>query len=154
MRWLALSAAAAAVVLAAVANVPGARRLATASVYFRGHGGSVVCGVFTGSGVPALLECGTLAQLKPSPSRPSGRTCGGLDFAGNRIRLGVTGGPYGFCSGDVGVLARIDNAPKLAYGTAKHVGPFACTSTAAWLTCRNGSGRGFALSRNRWHAVS
>jgi hypothetical protein len=154
MRGFAGPAAVAAIVLVAVANASGARSMSTTSVYFRGHGGSVVCGVFSGSGMPPLLECGTLAQLRPAPPRPGARTCGGLDFAGNRIRLGAARGPYGFCSGDVGVLAMIDSAPKLGSGMPKRAGPFTCTSTAAWLTCRNGSGRGFALSRTRWHSVS
>ncbi len=146
-------AAVATVVLAAAAIAPAEGKPTLASVYFRGHGGNVVCGAFSGSG-PALLECGTLGQLDPAPSRPSAGSCGGLDFAGNRIRLAATGGPFGFCSGDVGVLARIDGAPRLGYGASRHVGPFTCTSTVAWLTCTNGSGRGFALSRSHWHAVS
>jgi hypothetical protein len=52
------------------------------------------------------------------------------------------------------VLASIDSAPRLGYGTSTHAGPFTCTSTVAWMTCTNGSGHGFALSQSRWHTVS
>ena len=71
----------------------------------------------------------------------------------NRIRLDASRGPFGFCTGDVGVLARIDSAPRLAYGTTRQAGPFRCTSTVAWLTCTNKSGHGFAISRHRWRPV-
>ncbi len=139
--------------LAAIAGSVSAQGLAATSVYFRGPGGNVVCGYFAGTGVPASLECGVRAALDPPPPKPSAKACGGLDFAANRVRLAATGGVIGFCSGDVGVLARIGNAPALAYGTSWHEGPFTCTSSVAWITCRNTSARGFALSRLRWHSV-
>jgi hypothetical protein len=126
----------------------------TASVYFRGHGGNVVCGAFSVSGAPTTLECGSVDQLTPAPPKPSAKSCGGLDFAANRLRLGTTGAPFGFCAGDIGVLGRIDSAPRLGYGTPKHAGAFTCTSTVAWLTCTNKSGRGFAISRTRWRPAS
>jgi hypothetical protein len=154
MHELRAFAAVATIVLATAAPAGANGKTAAASVYFRGHGGHVVCGVFSGSGEPSLLECGTAGELDPTPPRPSAHSCGGLDFAGNRIRLAATGGAFGLCSGDVGVLANIDSAPRLGYGTSKHVGPFTCTSTVAWLTCTNRSGRGFALSQSRWRAVS
>jgi len=154
MRRLFLLAAVSTIVLASTVNAVAIDKQKTASVYFRGHGGNVVCGAFSTSGAPTLLECGTVDQLKPAPPHPSAKSCGGLDFAGNRIRLAASGGPFGFCTGDVGVLARIDSAPRLAYGTTRQAGPFRCTSSVAWLTCKNGSGRGFSISRTRWHPVS
>jgi hypothetical protein len=154
MRRLFVLVALSMLVLASAVNAVAGGERTAASVYFRGHGGNVVCGAIPVSGAPTQLECGTVGQLSPAPPRPIANSCGGLDFAGNRIRLQATGGPFGFCSGDVGVLARIDSAPRLAYGTTRHAGPFRCTSSVAWLTCTNGSGRGFAISRTRWHSVS
>jgi hypothetical protein len=149
-----LLAAVSTIVLSYAVAAVAADKRTTAGVYFRGHGGNVVCGAFSVSGAPTLLECGTVAQLNPAPPHPSAKSCGGLDFAGNRIRLEASHGPFGFCTGDVGVLSRIGSAPRLAYGTTKQAGPFKCISSVAWLTCTNPSGHGFAMSRNRWHAVT
>jgi hypothetical protein len=154
MRRVFLLAAVSTVVLASAVNAVAMGKRSTASVFFRGHGGNVVCGAFSVSGAPTLLECGTVDQLSPAPPHPSAKSCGGLDFAGNRIRLEAGRGPFGFCTGDVGVLARIHSAPPLDYGTARQAGPFRCTSSVAWLTCTNSSGRGFAISRHRWRPVT
>ena len=56
----------------------------------------------------------------------------------------------GFCSGDVGVVAELKTAPVLAYGASFHRGAITCSSSVAWLTCVNGGGHGFSLSRFRW----
>ncbi len=125
---------------------------ALASRTFRGPGGNVVCGYFSGAGLPALLECGVAAQLSPPPPRPSSKSCGGLDFAGNRLRLNATGRAYGFCTGDEGVLAYLKSAPRLAAGATWHQGPYRCTVTTAWVRCTNTSGHGFSISRTRWQA--
>jgi hypothetical protein len=140
------------IALGLIAAPVSARGLAPTSVYFRGPGGNVVCGYFAGTGQPALLECGVRTGLSQPPPRPRAG-CRGLDFANDRVRLAATGGAIGFCSGDVGVLARIDSAPVLAYGKTWHEGAFTCTSSVAWVTCKNTSGHGFALSRPRWHRI-
>ncbi len=111
-----------------------------------------MCGSFAGPGIAPLLECGVASGLVPPPPRPGSSRCGGLDFAADRVRLNATGKSYGFCAGDVGVLAERGSAPVLAHGATRHAGPFTCSSTVAWLTCRNTSGHGFALSRRRWRS--
>jgi hypothetical protein len=125
---------------------------ASASSYFRTPSGNIVCGAFTGPGYPALLECGVLSGLVPPPRRPSASACHGDDFASDRIHLNTTGRPYGFCSGDVGVLAEAGSAPVLGYGSSVREGPFRCTSARAGLSCRNRSAHGFFLSRQAWRA--
>jgi hypothetical protein len=135
------------------AVLASARALAPASIYFRGPGGNVVCGYFAAAGQPDFLECGVTSGLNPPPPKPSASACHGLDFANDRVRLAATGGVIGFCAGDVGVLARIGDAPVLAYGKSRHEGAFTCTSSVAWLTCKNASGHGFALSRFHWHPI-
>jgi hypothetical protein len=121
------------------------------SRYFRGPGGNVVCGYFSGVGLPPLLECGVVRQLVPPPPHPK-QGCGGLDFAGNRIRLGAAGPAYGFCTGDAGVLAELSSAPRLAYGKTWREGPFSCTVSPSWVSCTNKSGHGFFINRYRWHS--
>jgi hypothetical protein len=56
------------------------------------------------------------------------------------------------CAGDPGpLLPQIDAAAKvLAYGSAVRIGGISCTSATAGLSCRNRSGHGFFLSRERW----
>ena len=107
---------------------------APTSAYFRGPGRNLVCGYFAGNGVSPYLECGVRSVLTPSPPKPSAGACHGLDFAADRVRLGATGVVHGFCSGDVGVLAEINSAPVLAYGTSWQRGSLACTASVAWLT--------------------
>ena len=139
----------------AAAVIPGqvsARQLAPTSVYFRGPGGNVVCGYFAGAGIPAFLECGVPSGLYPPAPKPTAG-CHGLDPAGDRVRLAATGGVFGFCSGDVGVLAEIGSAPPLAYGKSWHEGPFTCITSVAWVTCKNPGEHGFALSRLHWHPI-
>ena len=142
--WIVL--AVAGIVFAAVAGPVSAVALLPTTTYFRGPGGNVVCGYFAGAGLPASLECGVPTGLDPLPPKPSASACHGLDFANDRVRLAATGNVTGFCSGDVGVLAKIASAPVLAYGKSWHEGPFTCASSIAWITCKNTSGHGFALS--------
>ena len=146
--WLVASCAS---VAAPLARSTGGERTGS-SHYFRGPGGNVVCGAFSGPGLPALLECGVESQLVPPPPHPAKQGCGGLDFAGNRIRLDATGPAFGFCSGDAGVLAELHTAPRLPDGKAWHEGPFTCTASVAWVDCSNTGGRGFSISRYRWRA--
>ena len=82
MRILFVLIALSTVVLASTVNAVAVGQRTAASVYFRGHGGNVVCGAFSVSGAPTQLECGTVDQLTPAPPHPSAKTCGGLDFAG------------------------------------------------------------------------
>ena len=119
--------------------------------YFETPTKNIVCGYFVGSGYPQLLECGVASGLRPPPRKPSGDGCHVADPVSNRVRLNATGRTYGFCAGDLGVLAEQGIAPVLAYGTAWHQGAYRCSSAAAGLTCRNRSGHGFFLSRQTWH---
>ena len=121
------------------------------SSYFETPSKNIVCGFFTGAGVPTLLECGVASGLVPPAPKPAAG-CHVVDPASNRVRLNPTGRTYGFCSGDVGVLAEQGMAPTLAYGTTWHKGPYSCASALDGLTCRNSSGRGFFLSRQSWHS--
>ena len=54
------------------------------------------------------------------------------------------------CAGDAGPFAGEATARTLAYGTAWDGGGIRCASAFTGLTCRNGSGHGFFLSRESW----
>ena len=121
------------------------------SAYFETPSHNIVCGYFSGGGFPTLLECGVASGLVPAAPKPSEGSCRVVDPASNRVRLNPTGETYGFCSGDVGVLAQQHAAPVLGYGASWHRGPYSCRSQTGGLTCRNAQGHGFFLSRQSWH---
>lgn len=129
---------------------PAASSAGTSS-YFETPSKNIVCGYFTGAGVPTLLECGVASGLIPPAPKPAGG-CHVVDPASDRVRLNPAGRTYGFCSGDVGVLAEQGMAPALPYGTTWHKGAYSCASALRGLTCKNSSGHGFFLSRQSWHS--
>ncbi len=142
----------AAVAAAAIAILVTAGPAAAATSYFETPSKNIVCGYFAGSGFKTELECGVLSGLIPPAPKPAGG-CHGIDPASNRLELSTTGRPAGFCSGDAGVFAKRGLAPVLAYGKAWHEGGYTCTSATTGLTCRNGAGHGFVLSRASWHSL-
>jgi hypothetical protein len=137
--------------LAAVAASPAGAVVSGTSVYFETPSKNIVCGSFSGAGISTVLECGVASGLVPPAPKPHGG-CKVVDPAANRVRLNSTGPTYGFCSGDVGVLALQGRAPVLAYGRTWKRGPYHCSSASAGLTCKNSSGHGFFLSRQSWRA--
>jgi hypothetical protein len=124
---------------------------AATTSYFETPSKNIVCGYFSGFG-PTELQCGIVSGLVPPAPKPAGG-CHGIDPAGNRLELSKTGRPAGFCSGDAGVFAKQGLAPVLAYGQTWRKGGYSCSSTTSGLTCRNGAGHGFFLSRASWHSL-
>jgi Family of unknown function (DUF6636) len=138
----------AAVLIAALAAAAPAA--ATTSL-FETPSKNIVCGYYIGPGTPATLECGVASGLHPPAPKPA-TACKDIDPASNRLRLGATGKPYGFCSGDAGVLAEAGRANVLAYGKTWQKGPFRCISETTGLTCKNTADHGFFLSRQSWRS--
>src|SRR5579871_1264725 len=135
---------------ALIAALAVAAPAAATTSYIETPSKNIVCGYFTAPGTPATLECGVASGLHPpAPKAPSGCPKE-VDPAFNRLRLGATGRPYGFCSGDAGVLALAGRTNVLAYGKTWQKGPFRCTSETTGLTCKNTAGHGFFLSRRSW----
>jgi hypothetical protein len=58
------------------------------------------------------------------------------------------GAKIGCVSDAVGQVKKV-----LGYGQTFHKGPFTCKSARAGLTCKNSSGHGFFLSKQRWRRV-
>jgi uncharacterized protein DUF6636 len=125
------------------------------SGYFKTPSANIVCGhhIYTGSqAAKSSVGCRIKSGLKPPPpGTPPG--C----FSRNEVSVGVTGrastGRHicpGEPEGDAGVFVFESQARVLAYGMTWSGGSIRCTSAETGLTCRNKSGHGFFLSRERW----
>jgi len=117
---------------------------------FKTPSGNIVCGYGIAPDGSASMECGIKSGLKPPPRRIH---CDAGDPSDKRISLRETGRAVPvLCAGDPGpLLPQIDAKAKvLAYGKAVRIGQIMCSSAVTGLTCRNRSGHGFFLSRERW----
>ena len=117
---------------------------------FKTPSGNIVCGYSIAPDGTASTECGIKSGLRPPP-RPI--HCDAGDPNDKRVSLRDTGraAPV-LCAADPGpLLPQIDAAAKvLAYGKTVRFGGISCASRTTGLTCRNRSGHGFFLSRERW----
>jgi hypothetical protein len=113
---------------------------------------NIVCGYAIGTDGEASMECGIKSGLRPPPRRIH---CLAGDPNDKRVSLTDTGraAPV-LCAGDPGpLLPQIEaRARVLGYGKATRFGGIKCSSAAKGLTCRNRSGHGFFLSRERWRS--
>lgn len=117
---------------------------------FKSPTGNIVCGYGIAPSGEASMECGIKSGLAPPPKQIH---CDAGDPNDKRVSLRDTGraAPV-LCAGDPGpLLPEIQaRARVLAYGSTTRVGAITCTSETSGLTCRNRSGHGFFLSRERW----
>jgi hypothetical protein len=98
----------------------------------------------------SVVHCGIHSKLKPAPPR---RACAEGGYAGDRVNLQATGRvDVPSCAGDPGAFVGEEAARVLAYGTTWSGGGLRCASAETGLTCRNTSGHGFFLSRERWRS--
>jgi Family of unknown function (DUF6636) len=135
---------------ASAALLQAAPARAAANGYFKTPSGNIICFWVAGRGAdPALVVCGIKSKLKPPPPR---RACAEGGYAGDRVVLFVTGRTQvPSCAGDPGpFLGYQVGAQVLGYGRTWSGSGIRCTSAMAGLTCRNPSGHGFFLSRERW----
>jgi hypothetical protein len=88
-------------------------------------------------------------QLQSKCMAPGGA---GVDWHG--FTLSPTGKGFLNCSGGIqyNPTTQHPSYVTLAYGRARRLGSFTCTSTPTGLTCRNGRGHGLFLSRESWRA--
>jgi hypothetical protein len=109
-------------------------------IEFATPSGNIGCVYARMSGSPTELRCDINSGLRPKPARPKG--CN-LDW-GDSLAMEKHGRVYTVCHGDTALGGK-----PLAYGrTWRHDG-FTCTSRTSGLTCKNLSGHGFFLSRER-----
>jgi hypothetical protein len=138
-RWFLVLAvclvAAVAVGVAGAARAAGASRIVTFQTPSKGIG----CEYRHAAGQADALRC-DVADVADPPKRPA--SCE-QDY-GSAFGLAPTGRGRRLCAGDT---IRDPKAKVLAYGRTRTVGPFTCVSRTTGLTCRNGAGHGFTLSR-------
>jgi hypothetical protein len=140
-----------AAIVTALLAAAGAQASMKTAIFFETPSKNIVCVYISALGQQAALQCGVGSGLHPPAPKPV-PACTVTDPASNRVELDSTGKTHGFCSGDIGVLAELGRAPVLAYGSSWRHGGFVCISRTSGLECRNGSGHGFFLSRQSWHA--
>jgi hypothetical protein len=97
----------------------------------------------------SLTRAGYSARLQSQCMTPGGA---GVDWHG--FTLSSTGKGLLNCSGGslVNLATQRPSYSTLAYGHVRRLGPFACSSSRAGLTCRNGRGHGLFISRESWRA--
>ena len=132
------------------AGAPKAPATALPSRYLKTPSGNIVC--YRGPRPPeGFLVCGIKSGLEPKPPYTAECKAARLDHNADRIVLGTTGRAKPVaCSGDAGPFVGELTASVLDYGTTWSSGGLRCTSAETGLTCRNKSGHGFFLSRERW----
>ena len=114
-----------------------------ATFFFRTPSANIGC-IFDAEpgGAGPSLRCDIQSGLKPAPKRPRGCT---LDWKyGYRLR--PKGPALTVCAGDTAVNRRAKVVP---YGSKWTRGAFTCLSRKAGLRCKNLSGHGFFLSKQR-----
>jgi hypothetical protein len=124
------------------------------SGYLKTPSGNIAC-IFWLRTTPPSIGCRIRSGLVPGPrtDRPG---CPRTDDVSLRATGRPTIGGRSICpgepEGDAGPFAYEATARVLAYGTTWSGGGLRCTSAETGLTCRNTSGHGFFLSRERWRA--
>lgn len=104
--------------------------------------GNIRCFGTAGNG--GFVECDIASGLKPPPAKGS---CD-LDQPGLVVKTNGAAAPD--CRGDPTPAGLDDHIPALPYGHSWSRFGLSCTSRITGITCRNGDGHGFFLSRERW----
>ena len=114
--------------------------------YFETPSHNIACGWFDDIDKPSqtYLRCEIQSLLSPMPKRPA--ACD-VDW-GYGMSLGNVGTASVLCAGDT--IRLPGHRAVLAYGATWRRRGFVCRSASSGLTCRNTSGHGFFLSRERW----
>ena len=125
-------------VCAVVVAIPS---MAAAQDYitFQSPTGNIQCGLYR-DGAGASVRC-DMSQLTPSyTKRPAGCEFDfGSSFALNAVGKGILA-----CVSDP---AGGPNSPVLGYGQAVSLGGISCVSAKTGMTCTNGDGHGFSISK-------
>lgn len=106
--------------------------------FFKTPSGNIRCGMFK-SGGKWSMRCDIYEHswVAPGPN-----PCGGTGDYGSSVGMGGKARPKFICVSDA-----IDNGKTLTYGKSLSYGPFFCKSRPKGLTCYNGKGHGWFLSR-------
>ena len=114
--------------------------------FFQTPSHNIVCMyLYGGSPGTTGVDCGIKSGLLPPPRRIR---CQAGDPTSSFVDLGATGRAVEpSCAGDPGPFVGEARARVLAYGQTWRHGGLRCSSAVTGLTCRNGDGHGFFLSR-------
>lgn len=132
----------------AVAACTGVAHAATRTpAYFETPSRNIACAWLADLDRPSrtYLRCEIGSLLAPMPKRPA--ACD-VDW-GYGLSMTHTGPARVLCAGDT-IRHVPGTGAVLAYGRTWRKRGFTCRSAAVGLTCRNASGHGFFLSRERW----
>jgi hypothetical protein len=130
------------VMVVCVVVIESSQAAASTVISFRTPSGNIGCVYASGLGSPTSLRCDIRSGLRQRPHKPPGCK---LDW-GDSYSLNVTGRAILTCHGDTAILP---NSRILRYGTSWRKAGFVCRSRAVGLRCKNRSGHGFFLSRQR-----
>ena len=129
---------------------PASPPRAEESGFFKTPSGNIVCQYLVGRSVAfgAVVACAIKSGLKPALPREA---CNIGSYASDRLVLDARG-PVSAppCASDPSALVGESKARVLGYGKTWSGGGIRCTSAVDGLSCRNKSGSGFFLSRERW----
>lgn len=117
--------------------------------FFKTPSGNIVCYMSGPGADPGLVECGIVSGLDPPPPA---RECTDGGPVSDRVILFATGRTrVPRCAGDIGPFQGLTvGADVLEYGQTREAPGVSCMSATEGLTCRNGAGHGFFLSRGSW----
>jgi uncharacterized protein DUF6636 len=92
-----------------------------------------------------FVRCDIRDRDWPQPPKPAG--CPADSDWGQGVEMDAEGEGQIVCAGDT---ALDEGAPVLDYGASDQSGSITCQSETAGVTCRNGSGHGFFLSKQSY----
>ncbi|MDX6523673.1 MAG: hypothetical protein QOI17_1186 [Gaiellales bacterium] len=104
--------------------------------------GNIRC--FATAGFGRYVECDIASGLRPPQAK------GSCDLDQPGLVVKATGVAAPDCRGDPTPAGLDDKIPALPYGQIWSRFGLSCTSRITGITCRNGDGHGFFLSRERW----
>lgn len=110
---------------------------------FRTPSGNIQCVLIEGDG-GTVVDCEMVSMTKFTLGLKRPADCD-LDW-GNRFTLSARGRPSMVCYGDT---LQGGQSLVLSYGEKIGAAALSCISQKSGLTCKNGSGRGFTLSKTR-----
>jgi hypothetical protein len=122
----------------AIANTATAMDLQS----FRSPSDNIHCMFITDDEGRSSVECELRSRTNTGPALPRPADCD-LEW-GSRFALDAKGIAGMVCHGDTLVDP---SAPVVGYGEQLSAGGIACRSAETGMTCKNGKGRGFSLSR-------
>jgi hypothetical protein len=135
-----------AAIAACTAAGPATAKLPPGIGHFETPSRNIVCDYMSHGSGPSVF-CAIKSGLKPPPPR---KHCTVGDRVDTFVLLGAKGrATMPSCWGDPGPLVNDGQGTVLAYGRTLRIahGAIRCRSAVEGLTCRNGKGHGFFLSR-------